>query len=229
MSEEDMQRTLVAEFPPLTFATDRDGAVTTIVNNGYHNQSVTGTALFYQEVQIDLSGYALDKKTFFPYSSFEQRNGPTIGSFTADDRNIYDTMIVSSIPLSEEQVAMNSYVQDLPGFTVTNIGIPILDKAYRINRDPLMHQHQLIQSHDSTTANPAGSSIYRVTSSVNGSSLEPTAADVLYCYRILFCKGTDGSGFLPAARVLLPGTISSEPTLEYMMRLKRSYELANQV
>ena len=34
MSEEDMQRTLVAEFPPLTFQTDRDGAVTTIVNNG---------------------------------------------------------------------------------------------------------------------------------------------------------------------------------------------------
>ena len=68
----EMQRTLVAEFPPLTFQTDRDGAVTTIVNNGYTNESVTGTALFYQEVLIDLSGYALEKKTFFPYSSFEQ-------------------------------------------------------------------------------------------------------------------------------------------------------------
>ena len=179
MSEEDMQRTLVAEFPPLTFLTDRDGAVTTIVNNGYTNESVTGTALFYQEVLIDLSGYAMDRKTFFPYSSFEQRNGPTIGSFGADDRNIYDTIIVSSVPLSNEQVAINSFAQDLPGFTITNIGIPALDAAYRINRDPLMHQHQLIHSHDTTTANAAGSSIYRVTSSVNASSLEPTAADVL--------------------------------------------------
>ena len=226
MSEEDRQRTLVAEFPPLTFATDRDGAVTTLVNNGYENVSVTGTALFFQEVLIDLSGYAMEKKTFFPYSSFEQRNGPVTATFdtAGANLNVFDTIIVSSVPLSNEQVAINSYVQRLPGFTPTNLGIPALDSAYRLNRDVLLHQHQLVYSYDSST--PA---IYRVTSSVNASSLEPTAADVLYCYRILFSQAIDGSAILPSARVLLPGTITSEPKLEYMMRLKRSYELANQV
>ena len=64
------------------------------------------------------------------------------------------------------------------------------------------------------------------------SSLEPTAADKLYGYRIVSVSSGEGEGdtiAVPASRVLMPGNISSEPKLEYMMRLKRSYELANQV
>ena len=230
--EEDMQRTLTAEFSPLNFNTDRDGNVTIIAGGDWTNLSVTGSALLFQETQIDLSGYALERKSFYPHSSFEQRNAPTVGSFAeaSSPRNIYDTIIVSSIPLSEAQAAMGTYVQSLPGFTQYNLAAtPGLPEAFRINRDPLMHQHQLISTHDTTTASSAGNSIYRITSDIYASSLEPTAADVLYCYRIVFSQGLDGSAFLPAARVLLPGTIAKEPTVEYMMRLKRSYELANQV
>ncbi len=228
--EEDMQRTLVAEFSPITIDTDRDGNVSISAGNDWTNLSATGSALVFQETQIDLSGYALQKKSFYPHSSFEQRNAPTVGTYTSGARNIYDTIIISSVPLTETQAAMGTYVQSLPGFTQYDLGAtPGLPQAFRLNRDVLMHQHQLISSHDSTTATPSGNSIYRITSDNYASSLEPTAADVLYCYRIIFSQGTDGKAFLPAARVLLPGTIAKEPTLEYMMRLKRSYELANQV
>ena len=92
-----------------------------------------------------------------------------------------------------------------------------------------MHQHQIIYSHDSTTAGTSGTSIYRVVSSQSASSLEPTAADKLYCYRLITMSGTSGGMSKPAARVMIPCTITIEPNLEYMMRLKRSYELANQV
>jgi len=34
---------------------------------------------------------------------------------------------------------------------------------------------------------------------------------------------------IPASRVILPGTMDQEPELEYMMRLSRSVQLANQV
>jgi hypothetical protein len=34
---------------------------------------------------------------------------------------------------------------------------------------------------------------------------------------------------IPASRIILPGTMDEEPELEYMMRLARSVELANQV
>ena len=72
---------------------------------------------------------------------------------------------------------------------------------------------------------------------------EPTAADKLYCYRIVQIQAdgllpTDPSGGLtpgqsyisiPAARQLIAGRINEESELVYMQRLKRSYELANQV
>lgn len=230
--EEDMQRTLVAEFSPLVFAVDSGGNVTITNGSDYVDFSTTGNALFLQETQIDLSGYALQKKSFYPHSSFEQRSGPTSGSFatTTTPRNIHDTIIVSSIPLKESAVGMLVYGLAMPGFTPFSVpAIPGYAQAQRINRDPLMHQHQLISSHDSTTATTGGFSIYRIVSDLYASSLEPTAADVLYCYRIIYSAANDGNGSLPAARVLIPGTIAKEPTTEYMMRLKRSYELANQV
>lgn len=232
MAEEDMQRTLIAEFSAIQFATDRDGAVTVDAGGDWTNLSSTGNALFFQETQIDLSGYALQRKSFYPHSSFEQRSAPTSGSFSeaSSPRNIFDTIIVSSVPLTESALAMFNYAQFLPGFTPYSVpAVPAYDEGYRINRDPLMHQHQLISSHDSTIATTGGFSIYRITSDLYASSLEPTAADVLYCYRIIYSGALDGTAYLPAARVLLPGTIAKEPTTEYMMRLKRSYELANQV
>lgn len=64
MSDEDMQRTLTAEFSPISWNTDRDGNVTTSYQGGYRNISSVGFALLYEELQIDLSGYALEKKHF---------------------------------------------------------------------------------------------------------------------------------------------------------------------
>jgi hypothetical protein len=62
---------------------------------------------------------------------------------------------------------------------------------------------------------------------------DPTAADKLYCYRIVSVISDDlGDGALaiiPAARQILNGYMDEETELVYMQRLKRSYELANQV
>jgi hypothetical protein len=221
MSEEDMQRTLVAEFPPFGLTVDRDNN-RTVQSTGY---TTIGVNVYLNETSIDLSGYALQKKSFYPYSSFEQRNTAVIANFTdqGSGRNVVDNIIISSIPLDLSGTNPNLLAAALPGF-IGNIGT-----GYRLNRDPLMHQHQIIYSHDSTTSGAGGTSIYRVVSSQSASSLEPTAADKLYCYRLITTNGVDGDLTMPAARVMIPGTISTEPSIEYMMRLKRSYELANQV
>jgi hypothetical protein len=62
---------------------------------------------------------------------------------------------------------------------------------------------------------------------------EPTAADKLYSYRIvtLFTSDLDEASYvtIPAARHLIGGVMGGEDDLVYMQRLKRSYELANQV
>ena len=228
MSEEDMQRTLVAEFPFIGIDIDRDGNVTSQYNGGYSDFSQTGTAIYVCETNIDLSGYALESKTFFPYSSFEQRASEVLANFGDDTspRNIQDIIIVSSIPIELTLISLSQIMLQLPGFSNFSI---LGGNQYKINRDPLLHQHKLVFSHDSTTSTIGGSSVYRITSDISAGSLEPTAADKLYCYRIITSSAKDGGVFMPAARVLIPGTITTEPTLEYMMRLKRSYELANQV
>ena len=219
MSEEDMQRTLVAEFP--AFGLQDDEGSRTVFATGY---TTVGVNVYLYETTIDLSGYALQKKSFYPYSSFEQRNGTVLGSFTnLTARNVVDNIIVSSVPLDLSGVNPNLLAANLPGFTQSTA------TGYRLNKDVLMHQHQIIYSHDSTTAGVSGTSIYRVVSNQSASSLEPTAADKLYCYRLITTSGVTGTLTMPAARVMIPGTITNEPKLEYMMRLKRSYELANQV
>jgi len=229
MSEEDMQRTLVAEFPFLGFDLDDKGVVsTTNPQTGYTNLSQANLALYVYETSIDLSGYALQSKTFYPYSSFEQRAAAVSANFADSNtgRNVQDITIVSSIPLEVSLISMLDIIGQLPGFSNTSV---FGSTTFRINRDPLIHQRALIYSHDSTIAGSSGSSIYRISSDISASSLEPTAADKLFCYRIISSTAKDGGVFMPAARVIIPGTIATEPTLEYMMRLKRSYELANQV
>ncbi len=62
---------------------------------------------------------------------------------------------------------------------------------------------------------------------------EPSASENLYCYRIVHTAQQDlingNSVQIPAARQLIAGVIAEESDLVYMQRLKRSYELANQV
>ena len=85
---------------------------------------------------------------------------------------------------------------------------------------------------DTTMAVAGGNNFLRLIDRQTFSSLEPTAADKLYGYRIIVLAAAEGeieTAYVPASRVLIPGTLSAEPKLEYMMRLKRSYELANQV
>ena len=61
-------------------------------------------------------------------------------------------------------------------------------------------------------------------------SLSPTASDTLYCLKLAILNDVSSTTILvPASRVILPGKFGTEPDVEYMMRLKRSVELSQQV
>ena len=61
-------------------------------------------------------------------------------------------------------------------------------------------------------------------------SLAPTAAQVLYCMKMVIPLAVNQTTIgIPASRIILPGSMDQEPELEYMMRLSRSIQLANQV
>ena len=58
-------------------------------------------------------------------------------------------------------------------------------------------------------------------------SLNPSASDRIYCTRIVVFSGADGNYFTYPVRYLLQANAKEEPEYEYLMRLKRSYELQN--
>jgi len=102
----------------------------------------------------------------------------------------------------------------------------------RINRTSIIHGEYKLYTIDSNMVVPGANVSLSLLQRELYSSLEPTAADKLYGYRVMGVVVSEGEGdnvSAPATRVIMPGNISSEPKLEYMMRLKRSYELANQV
>ena len=222
-----MQRTLCAEFGPLSV--QWNGAAWEILAGGAGYEDLGG-GFYYLQQDIDLSGYAMDKKTFYPYSSFEQRGGVTNGKFVSgftQQPYVVDITIISTVPFTDDDLGAAS--AQAPGF---NIFSGYGGGIGRFNRDQILHGQLKWYTVDATQAVQGGNNTLKLLDKEIFSSLEPTAADKLYCYRILFVSAKNDEGEVatwPPSRVLMPGNISSEPKVEYMMRLKRSYELANQV
>jgi len=230
MSDEDMQRTLCAEFGPLSVEWNKGSSSWTTLLGGAGYEELGGSGYYVLQQDIDLSGYAMERKTFYPYSSFEQRGGLTSGKFDAtltQQPYVIDMTIISSVPLSLEDLSAS--IVQAPGF---NFFSGSLVGTGRFNREQIIHGELKWYTVDSTLSVPGGANTLKLIERQVFSSLEPTAADKLYSYRILGVGTAEDEGDVaswPATRVLIPGNISSEPKLEYMMRLKRSYELANQV
>lgn len=233
--ESDMQRTLTAEFPSWYVQYDRSATKWDIMPAASGDWTTLSTsptgAFFFNETVIDLSGYALERKSFFPYSSFEQRSGTTSATIDAGTLTVqpyvWDATIITSVPMNQSELI--SSITTAPGF-IQFSGVGAF--GLRQNRDQILHGEQKIYTLDSTLSVSGVSNYLKLISRELFSSLEPTAADKLYCYRVCgVVAGSTEATFanLPATRVLMPGNITSEPQLEYMMRLKRSYELANQV
>ena len=232
MDDPDMQRTLCVEFSPL--ALEFDGATGWGPFAGFGGWRLLGppgpNATFVQQQDIDLTGYAHQKKTFYPYSSFEQRGGLTSGTFIAAltaQALALDLTIISSVPLNDNDLA--AAITYSPGF---NYPSGFTNGEGRFDRSVIIHGESKTYTVDTSMAVVGRNNVLKLVDRQLFSSLEPTAADKLYAYRILTVIAAANEGTTcgwPATRVLLPGNIGTEPQLEYMMRLKRSYELANQV
>ena len=205
--DEDIQRTLTVEFPPFSVQWDK-GNEEWITNQFAPGWNSLGFGTFYVQQDIDLSGYAMERKTFYPYSSFEQRAGATAGTFDAtltQQPYLIEVTIISSIPLNETDIGIA--VAYAPGFTQPNGIAPY----GRINRTSIIHGEYKLYTIDSNMLVPGANASLALLQRELYSSLEPTAADKLYCYRIMSVVTAEGEGdttTAPASRVLMPGTIS---------------------
>ncbi len=214
-----MERILRIEIPSCYVSTkDPEAWDDFELANGWSN---IGNVMYWQG-SIDLSGYAMERKTFYPVTAFTQEAQAYV-SFGGSGQSI--VYLVSSIPTDVNDLLTQIVYASAPGF--------IQPSAAGVSQDDwtsiLFGQYDL--NLINTTLPTLG--LCQPIMTRQFGSLSPTAADKLYVTKVVIPATVAGevgdSLSIPSSRIVIPGTIREEPTLEYMMRLKRSYELANQV
>lgn len=214
-----MQERRLSALHPILDANYSTGAWTGL--NGWSVLDAAETR-FAHETVIDLSGYAMESLTFFPQAIGLQ--DPGIYTYFPGDGSTFNGIqvldIVTSVPMDLNAVA---------NIQANGIGPGMLGSLYEF--ETLLFGMYRFFTANTNIPYPNYQQLER---SQRFDSGEPTAADKLYCYRIvsLFSSGfPEATSFvkIPAARQLIGGAMGEEKDLIYMQRLKRSYELANQV
>jgi len=166
---------------------------------------------------IDLGGLELEKETFFPVGSAIQDPmiysnhsslEPALHVFDLITDKLIDPLLAVQMVYGVSKLSGSNYGMLGDGTDATTI---------------VMGSYRCMTGNTNLTL----PSMMRTEKVSSFSSGEPTAASRLYCYRIIvpLIDSTGTEIGIPAARFYLTGVRDEEPDLEYMMRLKRSYEL----
>lgn len=225
--EETMNRTLRIEIPQCAIGKGLEDDDWTAIDglNGW--QLVQGLYPAW-EGTIDLSGYTRDHKTFYPEGGVIQE-GPYYGEVGCDGTIVYT--VVSTIPIDLENLVYQcSTINGGLGFMNLGFTAAILDLPQQNWETVMFAQSEMLVTNSNISPNSIG--ICEPITLKQSGSLAPTATDTLYIGKVVvgvsnFSSST--SCVIPASRIVLAGMIGEEPDVEYLMRLKRSVELANQV
>lgn len=170
--------------------------------------------IFASETFFDLKGLAIDDKTIFPTGITCQRGGLSTQTGAAAGDNYVVLDVITSIPVAVEfgSVVINNWFNVGPGFpgSTLNFEHVLYMRGQRWTTD-LDTNNQFPLKADEWQAG----------------SMSPTASDRLYSYRVVLI-GTNSTAVrlnTASARHVLQVDTKEEPTYEYLMRLKRSYEL----
>lgn len=224
-NEDEMERTLRIEIPPCLLGKEGiEWRVGLAAQNGWLLQ---GGLNPYWTGTIDLAGYTREHKTFYPTGAMIQE-GPFF-SEPGNDGSIVITL-VSTVPLDPDVLFGQIVGNSSPGF-LDNAGVSAVAAANQQNWETVMFAETDIRVLNSQIT-PNTDGICQVIESKQSGSLAATASDTLYVLKMVVGLenfATTTSIGIPASRVIIPGMVGKEPDVEYLMRLKRSVELANQV
>jgi len=186
-----------------------------VVTNGWRN---IANDVVYYETYFDLSAYELDDLTVIPTALSLQDGLPYTTIQPAPESQMAVLDIISQEKL-DMQTVYDNYVasNDIPGSpTSTEDWAQLLMCNFRL----MTPQTDFSVS---TLLLPATGGAF--------GSAEPTAVQKLWLYRIIIPVATDLTDTIwtvPPTRFVMGAEIVKEDDLPYIMRLKRSYELATQ-
>lgn len=162
---------------------------------------------------FDLSGYTRDKETVFPQSVLLQNIGLTY-LVTAAGNQVNHASLVTTDPVRTSDLSVDAGDRIVyPGASSSTYNLEQIISARVEGWEQL-----------STTA------LGTLTQSNSWGSGDSTAGQKLHLTEIwLFDTNVDTHALIPDIAYVMPSIIDHEKFEEYAMRLKRSYELANQV
>ncbi len=186
----------------------------TASNSGWFKPAGTQD-LFVSAEYFDLNGLSQDMETIFPTNASVQRSTfPAGGNMVAGD-NYQVLDVLTSIP-----VDMNAFA-NISDWLYIGPGMP---------GGTLNFEHVIYSRRQRWTADLDTNTVFLMKADeCQSGSLSPTASDRIYSYRVVWINETSGSTmdrlYTSAVRHVMQVEASEEPTYQYMMRLKRSYDL----
>ena len=179
--------------------------------------------IFYNEQVIDLTGMSVEHKTFFP-ESFAIQSGPVRYSSPGNSGAgaLIELHFITTTPFDIKENYRQGAV-DFEQFVL----FPGSIGSFQTFDTVVCGEWSTYTS--STSATPA-LEMYPSSSGRFG-SMEPISSDRLYCYRLVFANliesSSDNYG-TPASKIMLYGMEGEDSDLDYVMRLRRDYQLQNQ-
>ena len=207
-------KTLAKEIPFLSADHVADPKEYQAVNNqGWRRLGAPDQGTFVYSTYFDLAGLAMDNKTlFFSGATVQDVSIPlsSAGGTAGDSFAIVDLM--TTHPLSDIEASQYLSV----GNFAAGGGVLTFDQTtYGRVR------------HFNIDLDNAAALYYVTLGDHQTGSLDSTASDRIYCYRVVQFLSTTNDCLIsvPSARYLLRAEAKEEAEYEYLMRLKRSYEL----
>ena len=175
---------------------------------------VTGSSrAFLSETYFDLAGMSQREKTMFIDAATVQDFLPAVLSAGAAGDGYLVADIMTSEPMTDTEV-LNFATQG--NFAHVACGLGFQETIYA--------RIELWAKDIDTATWPYALKL----SSNQIGSLQPTASDRIYSYKLISMDGSSqASSFgFSATRHIIQATAKEEPEFQYLMRLRRSYELA---
>jgi hypothetical protein len=176
--------------------------------------SLANPQVIWNETYFDMAGYTQDDMTVFPIGINLQDPGIYIASNANVPMQVVD--IVSQVRLDPGAVLADLVLNNLPGMMESDTDwLQILWGQYRTFLGQAQYQA------NNTIFLPASGGLF--------GSGSPSTAEKIYCYRFIITQGAgDGDTMsIPASRMVMSAVTAAESEQVFLMRQKRSYELAS--
>ena len=167
--------------------------------------------VFVSETFFDLAGLAMDDKTIFPSGITCQRGvSPQLDAAAPGD-NFIVLDVLTSIPVDLDNVVLDWF----------NVGPGYPGSTLNFEHVLYMRGQRWTVDVDTNSSFPLKADEWQC------GSMMPTASDRVYSYRVILVNTNNSSTRIITtnARHVMEVDTKEEPTYEYLMRLKRSYDL----